>query len=120
MVLGLVVVLAGYIVERDRIIPPRGVQNLESFARVMPAPQKFAEVEYGGGPRFVWVGNKVPWAFRSGPPCYIFDSSGKLCDWDWETGAGQNTSAMARIALKAKSITIEEALAYITKPIAGD
>ncbi len=108
------------LIERGRIVPPRGVMSLTDFAVQMPAAKKFARIDLGGAPRFVWVGEQVAWAFRSGPPCYVFDSSGKLAEWDWETGSGQNTSALAQMALKAEPITVEQALAYILGPVSNE
>ncbi len=116
----LIGVLILAVVERNLIIPPRGVVSLTTFAEVMPPAKKFVRVDLGGAPRFVWIGEKVSWAFRSGPPCYVFDSSGKLAEWDWETGTGQNTSALAKMAQNAASITVDDAMAYILAPVAGD
>lgn len=70
-VLSLAIVLVGavylYVVERNRIIPPPGLNTLESFERTMPPPKKLAEIDFGGAKLYVWVGQSSRWSFASGP-----------------------------------------------------
>lgn len=102
-----------YFSERSRIIPSPGIINLETFSKEKPPPKRLVTLNIGDSNIFVWVGEGSKWLFSSGPPCYIFDSSGRMTDWDWETGSGQNTSALAQAAMNAPAITVAEAQAII-------
>ena len=95
--------------ERSRLTPPTDA-TLTTFADAMPPPQRLASISDAGETRIVWVGELSRWSFPSGPACYVFDSTGQLIQWDYETLDGQATSKFLQRAWDADQLTIEGAI----------
>jgi hypothetical protein len=99
----------------DKVRPPAGADRLKQFAAAMPAPQKVAVVR-DGEDLIVWIGSKESLVYlASGPPCYVFDSHGKLVQWAPETGEGGEIDAFCRRAWVAEPIPVAEAIALCAR-----
>jgi hypothetical protein len=96
--------------EIKRLSPPPGVNTLIEFAAVMPPPRRLAMVNVAKEERIVWIGESGTWSLPSGPACYVFDRSGRLLEWSAETGDGQRTTRVVRLAWDADQLTVKEAI----------
>ena len=101
--------------EQQRLTPPVGVDSLEDFAAVMPAPFQIAVVEQGGKSYVVWIGGIARWSLPSGRACYVFDETGKLVMWDTETGDAQPSTNFMQLARPDKAVTLDEAVRFVRK-----
>ena len=101
------------VAEKRRLSPPQGINTLAKFAAVMPSPTRLAIIEEVGEKRVVWIGKTGHWSLASGPPCYVFDRSGELVEWNTETGDGQPTTRFVRLAGVAQQFTVAEAIEFI-------
>lgn len=101
------------VAEQKRLSPPQAVNTLLKFADAMPSPRRLAIVEEAGEKRVVWIGESGHWSLPSGPACYVFDGSGKLLEWNTETGDGQPTTRFLQPAWNAKQLTVMEAIESI-------
>ena len=74
-------------VEARRLRPPTSARTLPSFLSVMPRPERF-EIHVAGDRRYLLVVGRLPalLTLPSGPPVYVFDTSGKLLDWTADSG----------------------------------
>lgn len=115
VVLAVVLAIVGSVmIERGRIVPPEGVRTLQDFVREMRPAAVIAEVSHQGKPCLLWVGKvEFPNSFPSGPPCYLFDRTGNLLDWEYETGEGGELDGLERNARKGKRLSVEEALGFV-------
>lgn len=109
---GIVVWLLVATAEKKRLRPPEGVATLAGFADAMPPPTRLAIIEDDGTQYVIWIGDIAHWSLPSGPACYVFDRSGKLVEWDTETGDGQSTTRFLRRAWDAKELSVEEAIIF--------
>ena len=101
--------------EQQRLTPPAGVDSLDGFAAVMPAPFQVAVVELGGKSYVVWIGGLARWSLPSGRACYVFDETGKLVMWDTETGDAQPSTRFLQAARPDKGVTLDEAVRFVRK-----
>ena len=62
-----------------------GVSSLNSFIEWQPGPQR-AVVRERDGDRYLIVFGPLTGLLPSGPPAYVFDSSGALVDWARDSG----------------------------------
>jgi hypothetical protein len=102
--------LAAATIDLSRVVLPDSVTTLAEAANKLPPPIHLSVVERSGSNFVVWIGSGGLWAIPSGPPCYVFDSKGKLLIWTWQTGEGGNTDIYVSAAWKTKSLTVNEAL----------
>jgi len=84
MVVGFV---AGTFYQRHKLVPPSNTVTLAGFSATMPPPRKVIAFEKDGSAYVEIIGPlpgfpKVP----SGPPAYIFDSSGRIAYWTADIG----------------------------------
>lgn len=86
-------------------------EDLQTFARRAPAPVDLFLAGEGASSRIFWIG-PFPWyAIRSGGPCYIFDSRGKLIEWTAETGEGGPVDRELTIARhRSTTISVDQAI----------
>ena len=80
----------------------------------MPAPQKLVRLSGFHPVRFVWIGPaRGSWNVfdvPSGPPCYVFDGSGRLVDWSHDVGDDHHLDRYVQAARNAPSITVQQAM----------
>ena len=79
--------LAGTFYQQNKLVLPSNVVTLAEFSVTMPPPHKVIAFEKNGSSYVEIIGSlpgfpKVP----SGPPAYIFDSSGRIAYWTGDTG----------------------------------
>jgi hypothetical protein len=90
--------------------PPAGVATIEAFVRSMPAPQKLARVSRFDPVQYVWLGPlSASWnlfSVPSGPPCYVFDGSGRLVDWSRDVGDDHHLDRYVQAARNAPAIPV--------------
>ena len=101
--------------DMQSLAPPPNATTLTTFADLMPEPTRLAQIEDAGETKIVWVGDTAMWAFPSGPSCYIFDSNGKLIEWDASTGDGEPTTRYLQPAWNSEPLTIDQALALVPR-----
>jgi len=94
-----------------RLEPSTDTQTLAAFAERMPPPSRLALADAEGGRYVVWIGD-WPQAFVSGPPCYVFDSSGRLVDWSVDTGDDHHLIYFCHLAGYNREISLDDALAF--------
>jgi hypothetical protein len=77
----------------------------------MPSPRDLRDVQTEGRQLIAWFGDlSGPLDLPSGPSCYIFDTTGKLVDWQVETGDGGPVENLLQASAQERSITLAEAL----------
>ncbi|HTU27044.1 MAG TPA: hypothetical protein VMF30_16675 [Pirellulales bacterium] len=92
------------------LTPPSPHCTLAELAGCVPAPVRLAFVTGQGATRLVWIGSIPRFAVRSGPPCYVFDTQGRLIDWRAETGEGWSLDPLRIAAYDEPAISLDEAL----------
>lgn len=104
-----------FVAARDMqsLAPPPNTNTLATFAERMPAPQRVAQIDDAGVTKIVWVGDTAMWAIPSGPSCYVFDSSGKLIEWNASTGDGEPTTRYLQPTWDAEPLTVEQAITLV-------
>ena len=68
-----------------RAKPPATVQNLEQYLGWQTGHRR-AELQESGGQTFVVMHGPLASLVPSGPPVYVFDSTGRLVDWTTDSG----------------------------------
>lgn len=102
-------------VECRRLAPPEFVNDLKSFAALMPAPRKLCVVGQGADRSVVWIGRSASvLALPSGPSCYVFDSNGRLQAWAPMTGDGSDVDVQFNASLGRPSVSVEEAIRKVS------
>ena len=93
--------------------PSRGTATLDQLVDSLPMTLKFAMVEQEGRSYVVWIG-RPRGVTVSGPPVYVFDSTGKLVDRVYDAGESENKFVLDLYvaAFHAQGITPQEALRY--------
>lgn len=99
--------------ERARLTPPPTATTLQAFAEVMPSPKRLALITDSGETKLVWVGDVALWSLPSGPACYVFNSSGKLVQWNLTTGDGEPTTELLYASYDCDELTIAEAFEFV-------
>jgi hypothetical protein len=94
-----------------RYQPPRGTSTVDRLVAELPETLKFAEVEQGGRPYVVWIG-RPRGVIVSGPPVYVFDSTGTLVDRVGDAGDSDNkfVRELYVAAFHAPGITPQQAV----------
>ena len=71
--------------EVRRLSPPHSAQNLRGFLTHMPAPDRLTKIDVAGQ-EYLLVTGVLPSSITlpSGPPQYVFDTSGRLVDWSMD------------------------------------
>jgi hypothetical protein len=74
--------------QRNKVTLPKGVVTLAEFAGRMPTPEKVIAFEKDGSSYFEVIGRPRPSfpSMPSGPPAYIFDSTGHISYWTGDVG----------------------------------
>ena len=74
--------------QRNKVALPSGVVTLAEFAARMPKPEKVIAFEKDGSSYFEVIGRPRPSfpTVPSGPPAYIFDSTGHISYWTIDVG----------------------------------
>jgi hypothetical protein len=96
-----------------RYQPPRGTATVDQLVASLPETLKFAEVEQGGRSYVVWIG-RPRGVIVSGPPVYVFDTTGTLVDRVGDAGDSDNkfVRELYIAASHAPGITAQEAVTY--------
>ena len=88
-IFALLLVFAAYVavevICQCRAKPPATVQNLEQFLEWQTRLRR-AELQDVGGRTFVVMHGPLAGLVPSGPPVYVFDSTGRLVDWTTDSG----------------------------------
>ena len=91
IVLGVLIMFLGWVSVETwgylRIAPGEDAQHLKEFLKSMPPSEGIYSWQSGASTYLEVVGTLPPWPFVvSGPPIYIFDTTGKLVDWTAQSG----------------------------------
>ena len=88
-ILALLLVFAAYVaievICQCRAKPPATVRNLEQYLGWQTRHRR-AELQDVGGQTFVVMHGPLAGLVPSGPPVYVFDSTGRLVDWTTDSG----------------------------------
>ena len=78
---------AGTFYQQHKIVPRSNTVTLAEFSATMPPPQKVIAFEKNGS-SYVEIIGPLPGfpTVPSGPPAYLFDSSGRIAYWTADTG----------------------------------
>lgn len=99
----------------EGIAPPESVDTLEEFKREMPTPD-FVYFRENSEDVFLVIGPMKESTFPSGPPAYVFDSTGKLKYWSRDTGDDYDSpAALAAHSGNWLSISMDEAIVMAGK-----
>jgi hypothetical protein len=93
--------------------PRRGTATIDQLVASLPETLKFAVVEQGGKTYVVWIG-RPRGVIVSGPPVYVFDSTGYLVDHVGDAGDSDNmfVGGLYSAAFHAPTLSAQEALTY--------
>src|SRR5687767_5744959 len=86
-ILGLVAlsVLVGFLYQRNQLVLPSNIITLAKFCIRMPKPDQVVAFEKNGSSYFEVIGPLPGFPMvPSGPPVYIFDSTGHVSYWTSE------------------------------------
>jgi hypothetical protein len=75
--------------DRSTTNPGAQGQSIDDFLKAKRAPQKVERIEKEGQSYLFVTGRMSPlWIVTvpSGPPCYVFNASGRLVDWTSDVG----------------------------------
>ncbi len=102
-------------VEARRLRPPTSARTLPSFLSVMPRPERF-EIRDVGDRQYLLVVGRLPATVTlpSGPPEYVFDSSGNLLDWTADSGDDPRFVERRGSHSRGRRISEAEAVAFGT------
>jgi len=89
--------------------PPSPSCTVKELANKISAPKRLSIINDQDNQRLVWIGGGTTYLLSSGPPCYIFDDSGKLVEWCFDTMEGWEKDWVVGAAYEAESLTLEEA-----------
>jgi len=96
-----------------RYQPPHGIATVDELIANQPETLKFATVEHGGKHYVVWIG-RPRGVLSSGPPVYVFDSTGNLVDKVGDAGDSNNKFVLGLygVAFRKPGITHRDVAAY--------
>ena len=97
-----------------RITPGENAQHLEEFLKSMPPVEGIYSRQSGGTTYLEVVGTLPPLpSLPSGPPTYIFDSTGSLVDWTSDYGDDAAFERHWPLGVTRRRLTPSEALQLI-------
>lgn len=97
-----------------RIAPGENAQHLEEFLKSMPPVESIYSRQSGGTTYLEVVGTLPPLpSLPSGPPTYIFDSTGSLIDWTSDYGEDPAFRRRWPLGVTRRRLTPSEALELI-------
>lgn len=105
-----------------RIAVAPNEHSFAKFASVSGAPYRLTKVLIRGNSYYVWIGDPAGTLQRlgSGPPCYVFDSSGTLVGWSPVTNDGHcEPLSSAAYGPAAQALTVDDALRSIASQRSG-
>jgi hypothetical protein len=99
-----------------RLVNPRA-QTFDAFAEAHGAPTRLVRARVRGHSYLIWYGTNADIFFRlaSGPPCYIFDTSGTLVGWTPTTGDGELELLLSESYKTGEDLTVPEALEFLSQ-----
>jgi hypothetical protein len=100
--------------EAYRIAPPAEVRTLAGFLAVMRPPDEFKVVEVRGQEYLMAVGPlRALITFPSGPPAYVFDRTGALVDYSFDTGDAPDFVDRWRFYSSGRPLSRDGATAWV-------
>jgi hypothetical protein len=108
----LALALVGFLDFR-RYQPLRGTDTVDQLVARLPETLKFAVVEQGDRSYVIWIG-KPRGMMTSGPPVYVFDSTGTIVDRVYDAGESDNKFVQGLYvkAFHAPTIMPQQAVSY--------
>lgn len=91
-------------------VPPSSVTTFDQFVEWKPRP-RLSLNQRGDETVLVAVGGFNGLALRSGPPCYVFDRTGRLIEWSRDMGDDSRFSGRG-VPLR-RALTIDDARAWM-------
>ncbi len=89
--------------------PPSERCSLSELLEKIGPPARLSFINEDNQDQIVWIGHTSSLAVRSGPPCYLFDTSGHLIAWTSETSEGGRFDNIIMRAYAQPPITLDEA-----------
>ena len=116
LTLMVVSIFAATLYQQHKVALPSDVVTLAQFSASMPPPQKVIAFEKDGS-SYVEVIGQLPGLPRvpSGPPAYIFDSSGRLTYWTGDRGDSDTYWEQHQNRSNTREISLCEALQWVGK-----
>jgi hypothetical protein len=113
---GLGLVLDFY--QRNKVALPSDVLTLSEFATRMPTPEKVIAFERNGSSFFEVIGRPRPSfpTVPSGPPAYIFDSTGHISYWTIDIGDSPPYWEDWQNRSNSREVSMREALNSVSRP----
>ena len=104
--------------QRNRVALPSDVLTLADFATRMPPPEKVISFERNGATYFELIGRRRPSfpTVPSGPPAYVFDSTGHISYWTTDIGDSPPYWENWQNRSNSKQISLREALNSVSRP----
>jgi hypothetical protein len=109
-------VFAGVLYQQHKVALPGNIVTLAQFSSKMPPPQKVIVFEKDGS-SFVEVIGQLPGFPKvpSGPPAYIFDSSGQIAYWTGDTGDSAGYWEKWHDRANTREVSLCEALQWVAE-----
>ena len=103
--------------QRNKVALPSNVLTLADFATRMPRPEKVIAFERNGASYFELIGRRRPSfpTVPSGPPAYIFDSTGHIRYWTTDTGDSREYWEDWQNRSNTRQISLQEALNSVSR-----
>jgi hypothetical protein len=90
LILTVATFFAGMFYQQHKLVPPSNIVTLAQFSAAMPPPHKVIAFEKNGSTYVEIIGSLPGFpTVPSGPPAYIFDSSGRIAYWTGDTGVAR-------------------------------
>jgi hypothetical protein len=104
------------------VTPPKNGKSLEAFLETRPRVMEIRQLKVRGENFFLILGNYSTFVFdtSSGPPAYIFNNSGTLVDWTADSGDDPAFEKRWDIFSNRETISAQEALRLVKRPIPSE
>lgn len=114
LLVGLGVGLSLY--QRSKLDLPGHVDTIAKFSTEMPQPEKVIAFEKNGSPYVELIGRPPRFAIMpvpSGPPAYIFDSTGHISYWTVDVGDSTEYWEKWQTRSNSREVSVKEALELV-------
>jgi hypothetical protein len=104
--------------QRNKVTLPSNVITLGQFATRMPTPVKVIAFERNGASYIELIGRPRPSfpTVPSGPPAYIFDSTGHISYWTGDIGDSPAYWKDWQNRSNSREVSMQEALKSVSRP----